>query len=236
MGILLWIGSSLASFGVILSSVFDVFKMAADDGYAIDSEELSKIANEMGSNYSKAFTLSMLIPVVNIVLSFWFKGQIKSQIAQVLDQYYVLGALREMTPFEKKQYEKNTTGLNAMITSANYKVSLENAEVIIIDDYFKSEVFFEVGEHFENITILKVTGPLARMSEKEQKDIVNKARYKKLHSKVAELLFETTDPNDIDLKGEPSTIEFLKAIQSEMRKLQDSDEQTIEQQDKQKKL
>lgn len=224
MGFLaLWLGTTAVSFGIVLSSVFNIFKEAADQGYSINSEAMTEIANET-SDQQKLIFLGLLIPGLNILESLFFKAKVNNEMLDILDMYDMLGALEEMSPFEKAEYEKSPTGLNAIITPMDYKLRLKNAQTIIIDDYFTSEVVFEQGTEFEDITILKVSGPLARLEASEQKEIVNDARTKRLCDAFAKVLEIEVVPEDVDLRNfsnSETTKEFLKKVRDELIKKQE---------------
>jgi hypothetical protein len=68
--LVLWLGTSIASFGMKIANELRMFKDAADAGYKVDVERLSKLGKQLNPNATKATLLSMLIPVFNVMQVF----------------------------------------------------------------------------------------------------------------------------------------------------------------------
>lgn len=91
----------------------------------------------------------------------------------ILDQLNVIDALEEMSEIEKTEYLKNPTGLNALIVPLELEKRLSKAKSIKINDGNEhSEIYYEMGESFDDITILKVSGSASRLTVEEQKQKV----------------------------------------------------------------
>lgn len=87
-----------------------------------------------------------------------------------------MDVLEELSEIEKEEYLKNPTGLNALLVPIKMKIRLSNAlSVKIIDGNEQSEIYYELGKSLDDITILKVSGPLSRLTDQEQKKIVIEA-------------------------------------------------------------
>ena len=94
----------------------------------------------------------------------------------ILDQLSVIDALEEMTESEKAEYLKNPTGLNALVVPLKSEIRLSKAISIKINDGNEhSEIYYEMGESLDDITILKVSGSASRLTVEEQKKRVVEA-------------------------------------------------------------
>jgi len=94
----------------------------------------------------------------------------------ILDQLNVMDALEEMTEIEKQEYLKKPTGLNALLIQLRAEIRISRAASIKIEtDTEKSEIFYEMDDSLENITILKVNGDASRLTVDEQKKKVVEA-------------------------------------------------------------
>jgi len=94
----------------------------------------------------------------------------------ILDQLSVIDALEEMSEIEKTEYLKNPTGLNALIVPLKTEIRLSKATSIKINDGNEhSEIYYEMGESLDDITILKVSGSASRLTVEEQKEKVIEA-------------------------------------------------------------
>jgi hypothetical protein len=94
----------------------------------------------------------------------------------ILDQLSAIDDLEEMSDIEKTEYLKNPTGLNALIVPLKLEIRLSKATSIKINDGNEhSEIFYEMGDSFDDITILKVSGSASRLTVEEQKKKVVEA-------------------------------------------------------------
>lgn len=171
MGLLiLWIGTSFASFGMEIANELRMFKDAADAGYKVDVKRLSELEKQLNPNATKVTLLSMLIPIFNVMKVFQRTIQYNNIRPMILDQLSVIDALEEMSEIEKTEYLKNPTGLNALIVPLKSETRLSKAASIKINEGNEhSEIYYEMGESLDDITILKVSGPASRLTVEEQK-------------------------------------------------------------------
>lgn len=174
--LVLWLGTSIASFGMEISNELRMFKDVVDAGYKIDVNRISELGKQLNPNATKVTLLSMLIPVFNLMQVFQKTIQYNNARPMILNQLSVIDALEEMSEIEKKEYEKNPTGLNAFIALLKSETRLEKAASIKIDDINEhGEIYYEMGKSFDDITILKVTGSASRLTVEEQKKKVVEA-------------------------------------------------------------
>ena len=88
----------------------------------------------------------------------------------ILDQLRLIGALEEMSEIEKTEYLKNPTALNALIAPFKAERRLSKATLLELNDGNEhSEIYYEMGESLDDITILKVSGSASRLTVEEQK-------------------------------------------------------------------
>ena len=174
--LVLWLGTSIVSFGMEMANELRMFKDVADAGYKIDIRRLSDLSKQLNPNASKATLLSMLIPIFNIMQVFQRTVQYNNARPMILNQLNVMDALEEMSEIEKQEYQKKPTGLNALLIPLKDEIRISKAASIKIEtDTEKSEIFYEMDDSLENITILKVNGDASRLTVDEQKKKVIEA-------------------------------------------------------------
>lgn len=177
MGLLiLWLCTSITSFCLEMSNGLRMFKDVADAGYKIDIRRLSELSKQLNPNASKDALLLMLIPIFNIMLVFQRTIQYNNARPLILDQLNVMDVLEEMSEIEKQEYQKKPTGLNALLIPLNAEIRLLKASSIKIEtETEQSEIFYEIDDSLENMTILKVNGDASRLTVDEQKKKVKEA-------------------------------------------------------------
>lgn len=174
--LVLWLGTSVASFGMEIANELRMFKDVADVGYKVDVKGLSKLGKQLDPNASKVTLISMLIPIFNVIRVFQRTIQYNNIRPMILEQLSVIDTLEEMSEIEKTEYLKNPTRLNAVIVPLKSQIRLSKATCIKINDGNKhSEIYYEIGESLDDITILKVSGSASRLTVEEQKEMVVEA-------------------------------------------------------------
>lgn len=83
--LVLWLGTSVASFGMEIASELRMFKDVADAGYKVDVKRLSELGKQLNPNATKATLLSMLIPIFNIMQVFQRTIQYNNVRPMILD-------------------------------------------------------------------------------------------------------------------------------------------------------
>lgn len=168
--LVLWLVTSIASFGMEIANELRMYKDAADAGYKVDAERLSELGKQFDSNASNVTLLSMLIPIFNVMQVFQRTIQYNNARPMILDQLRLIGALEEMSEIEKTEYLKNPTALNALIAPFKAERRLSKATLLELNDGNEhSEIYYEMGESLDDITILKVSGSASRLTVEEQK-------------------------------------------------------------------
>lgn len=178
--LIIWLSTVAVSFGMEIANELRMFKDVADAGYKIDIRRLSDLSKQLNPNASKATLLSMLIPIFNIMQVFQRTVQYNNARPMILDQLNVMDALEEMSEIENQEYQKKPTGLNALLIPLKDEIRISKAASIKIEtDTEKSEIFYEMDDSLENITILKVNGDASKLTVEEQKNKIEEA-YKNL--------------------------------------------------------
>ena len=194
----LWISTVAASFCIELTNELRMFKDVADAGYKINIDRLSDLSKKLNPDASKITLLSMLIPIFNIIQVFERITKYNNIRPMLLDQLSIIDALEEMSGIEKQEYLKKPTGLNAILVPFKLEVRIAKADSVKIEnDNEKSEIFYEIGDSLDDITILKVAGDAYRLTEAEQK--------KKVIEAIKSSLSEETEEYD-DVENATNTI------------------------------
>ena len=140
----------------------------------------------------------MLIPIFNIIQVFERITKYNNTRPMLLDQLSIIDALEEMSEIEKQEYLKKPTGLNAILVPFKLEARIAKADSVKIEnDNEKSEIFYEIGDSLDDITILKVAGDASRLTEAEQK--------KKVIEAIKSSLSEETEEYD-DVENATNTI------------------------------
>lgn len=186
--LVLWLGTTAASFAMELANEFKIFKDAADAGYKINMKRLSEFQKQLSPDATKITFLSMLIPLYNVMSVFQRVIQYENARPMILDQLSVTGVLEEMSDYEKKEYSKRPTGLNAIIVPLKAESKLSKATKVTINGVFgESIVYCEIDKTSHDINILSVSGPVSRLTVEEQKEKVIETMIKILRPEVGEL-------------------------------------------------
>lgn len=190
--VVLWISTVAASFCIELTNELRMFKDVADAGYKINIDRLSDLSKKLNPDASKITLLSMLIPIFNIIQVFERITKYNNTRPMLLDQLSIIDALEEMSEIEKQEYQKRPTGLNAILVPFKLEVRIAKADSVKIEnDNEKSEIFYEIGDSLDDITILKVAGDAYRLTEAEQKKKV-------IEAIKSSLLAETEEYDDVE--------------------------------------
>lgn len=210
--LVLWLGSTAFSFCMEISRELRMFKDVADAGYKLDVEKLSSFIKEFNPDVNKNTILSMLIPIYNIMNAFQNDLNYNKIRYMLLDQLYIMDVLDEMSEYEKKEYQKNPTGLNACLLQIKMKLKLMYATKIEFPD--SSVIYCDIKE--DDIIIYKAEGPISRLSKEEQKQ-----KIKEVCIKMGKLVLNKYDSID-------EFVEDIKAHKNGSLKLSQTDNKESE--------
>lgn len=198
--VVLWISTVAASFCIELTNELRMFKDVADAGYKINIDRLSDLSKKLNPDASKITLLSMLIPIFNIIQVFERITKYNNIRPMLLDQLSIIDALEKMSEIEKQEYQKRPTGLNAILVPFKLEARIAKSDSVKIEnDNEKSEIFYEIGDSLDDITILKVAGDASRLTEDEQK--------KKVIEAIKSSLSEEMEEYD-DVENSTNTIKY----------------------------
>lgn len=172
--LIMWLGSVVASFFMEIGNELRMYKDAADAGYKVNNSKLLERLGKGRESKPSLLTLFLLMPVINIMFVMKNTLDYNDRRDDLLTQLHVMGALEEMSDYEKCEYEKRPTGLNALLVPFKTMMKLRNADFIEIKDEngINSKIFFEFDRKNGDINVLEVSGPASRLSYDEQKERV----------------------------------------------------------------
>ena len=178
-----WIVSIIASFGMEIQNELRLFKDVADEGYKVDNKKLSELQKQINPDATKISLLQLLIPGFNIFTVFKRAFQYNQIRPILLNQLSVMGLLETMSEEEKKEYQKKPTGLNALIVPLKHEIISKQIDKSITLFYEDKENKVEFKCENDDITIIKILGPMSNLSEIRQKEII-KERLRELFGKA----------------------------------------------------
>lgn len=172
--LVMWLGTVVASFFMEIGNELRMYKDVADAGYKINNSKLLEMLGKGRESKPSLSTLFLLTPVINIMFVMKNTLDYNDRRDDLLTQLHVIGALDEMSDYEKSEYAKRPTGLNALLVPFKTMIKLRNANFIEIKDEndISSKIFFEFDKKSGDINVLEVSGPASKLSYDEQKESV----------------------------------------------------------------
>lgn len=154
-----------------------MYKDAADNGYLIDGKNYNINFDKFRLPIVRNFTISLLIPIYNIVYTIQNIIKYNQNKDKLLDNLSLMDSLDEMTEEEKKQYQKFPTGFRALVLMVKKAIKLtEKNHIQIQTPYDISEIYYDLTED-EDIEIVKVYGSLSKQTLESQKEKVAYAMF-----------------------------------------------------------
>ena len=172
--LIFWLGTSALCFCMEIAQELRMYKDAGDHGYKINNKRLFEFSKKLNPNNTKMTLLSMLIPLVNMILVMKRTAEYNNIRPYILDQLSAMDALEEMSDYEKREYAKKPTGLNAFLVPLKLEFKLSDfcLMVEVNSENGKSQIFCERQEKSGDIIILKVTGEASKWTVDKQKQAV----------------------------------------------------------------
>lgn len=170
--LLMWGITVIVSFVMEVSNELRYFKDIADNGYKVNLSKLSELQKQL--NAQKPSLTKFLIPIYNMMLAMQNTMQYSNNRDMFFTGLNVLGCLEEMSEYEKREYGKKPTSLNALLVPLKADLKLQRALKITVKGENGQEdsiIYLEIGTN-EDIAILKIIGPVSKLSNEEQLDIV----------------------------------------------------------------
>ena len=185
--ILLYLGTVGLSLISAAKVDLKLLKNFADEGYKINFDKLNEVNHT--SDIKKKVLSNFFIPIWNLIYAFKTVENYQFSSQRLSDTLSLIDALEEMNAFEKMEYMKNPTGLNALLVPIKFEQRVNNAIKITIEDQNgTSDIYYDITPGTEKINILKVTGPLKDYSEEELQKIITESR-----QAVAAIFFDVTE-------------------------------------------
>ena len=204
--LMIWISSSIVSVYTVFNEIFKMIKEYADEGYKINTKDLENINNNMPgdvSETSRLSLLSMFVPIYNLYFALMFVQKYENNKDTIFMFLKSLGAIEEMNPFERSEYNKEPTLRNVVQVTKKYEEYLKKSFKFTINDRNTSSDFYCVMEN-GNLRIVKVDGFYSRYNENEQMNYlcsVMSGFFKKLEN-----MYSSPEEFAKSLNGEKSII------------------------------
>ena len=169
--LVMWLITVMASFGMELSNELRYLKDVADNGYKIDINKLKELKEKM--NIKTPSLARFLIPIYNMMIALQNTMKYSNNREMFLTELSVFDCLEEMSEYEKKEYAKKPTGLNAILVP--FKVELKAQKAIRIENKQDGNIIYFELDVNKNIVIIKTIGPVSKLNHQEQVNAVNEA-------------------------------------------------------------
>lgn len=168
--LVIWLVTVIASFGMEISHELRVFKDIANAGYKYNLKRVNELSEYFNSDTLKKTLISLLVIGYNIFYVFDKANKYNNARPMLLSQLDVAGVLEEMTDEEKKQYLKDPTGLNAIKIQIKSERKIKDIHTLEIKKKNeKGEIIYRFNDTYDDVTVLKATGTLSRLTLEEQK-------------------------------------------------------------------
>lgn len=168
--LVIWLGTVIASFGMEISHELRVFKDIANAGYKYNLKRVNELSEYFNSDTLKKTLISLLVIGYNIFYVFDKTNKYNNARPMLLSQLDVAGVLEEMTDEEKKEYLKEPTGLNAIKIQIKSERKLKGVQTLEIEKKNeKGKIIYKFNDTYDDVTVLKATGTLSRLTLEEQK-------------------------------------------------------------------
>lgn len=205
----LCIGSIILSFGMELSNEFKMLKDAADLGYKINNKKVIEFSKRINPELVKYKILLLFFPIVNIMTVALNRVKYIHSVDSYFTQLDAIGALEEMSNYEKTKYKEKPTGLNAFMLPIKMELKLKTATKMEFPD--NSVVYFDKND--DEIVIYKAEGPISKLSEEEQTQKIIETYYKVLKDLYSS--YENIEDLMDDLLSGNNSIEIKKSKSNE---------------------
>lgn len=161
--------------------ILRMLKDMADAGY--------KLYLKGETNTSNNTVIYFFIPLLNIIYMLKISIEFANNKQFMIDEFNVLGYLEEMSENEKKEYNKNPTGLNAiLITLKPYEEIKPVHSITFKNNNTTNEILFNISNDGEDIKIIHANGFIAKLSFDEQKQLIRKTIAKIISNDFSEFL------------------------------------------------
>lgn len=206
----LWIGSIIGSKALEISDILYMYKVAADNGYKMDSSKIGPVTVLDETADSKIEYYVSFVPILNLFVQFERSIVTRTQIEEILRNFNEFGAMEEMSKEEKEEYQEKPTGRNAYIISEKaykkYRLPLYakvNDSVGILD--------LEIGKDLQEVIVTDKTGSFEALDDEFVKEFVTYL-IQKFENKE-EFIEAVEESNKIIIEELKLQLEIAKRIQ-----------------------
>ena len=226
--IIIYLLTIILSFIGELSNSFLMFKDVASAGYKIDIKKLSEITKKLNSNNQNNSLIRILIPFYNLYKVLETRSKYVQQREFILPELNVLDVVEEMTEYEKNEFQKKPTGLNAIVVMAKSSINNEkevNQERVTLTGFKNDWLIYSTNEKTGEIDIIKTEGKFSNFSlEKQKKYVLQRKNFEMVEEKE-----EKSEPIiEISLTDRGMTreekIKELEGVKEELLKLNITEE------------
>ena len=169
---LFYVVSVCLCFGAQIKYELSMFKDIADAGYKVDIKKLSLLQKDNPLALKKSI-LSLVTPLWNLIYVTKKISQYSVLREHLFDSLSVMGLLEEMNEWEKKEYQKRPTGMQALMIPIQFQQHLDHSSVFEFEEEMGiSKIYYEKAPETKEYLILQVEGPVGRLDEESQKDIL----------------------------------------------------------------
>ena len=209
-----WLGTIALSVEIDFSTDLKMLKDVYDAGYKIKTENLDRYNNlsvpDGEQDTSNFNLLTIIVPIINILEMSRQRFEYDKNKEDFINMLELSGALEVMSPLEKEIYDKHPNVLSALFLNTKVAIRLNKANVIEIrTDKENGDIYYEVGNDFSDIRILKATGDMKKLSNNAQIEKVKSTIYNLVEDCVLKFMKE------IGYTNETKDEEFLQYAKKE---------------------
>lgn len=200
----IWLITLFVNYLYKIKTYVDTYKTYADLGYIFNNKELKLIENQVYENESNLewflYKFGKFIPIYNLYQSLIRNLNLCSCDIEQIENFKECGIIEKMTAEEKKEYNKNSTGLTAIKLRRRLNKRRKKYNMVMFSD--GSSILFDYKDNdleeddlLNSIVIIESRGDFEEKSNEELIQIVCNS-----HIAVAESIinyFENT--NDLSI-------------------------------------
>lgn len=175
-----WLATIVASFVADFNLALKMFKDMADLGFKINYGRFSELSKKINPDGMKTNLITKLIPIYNIYAEFKKSLSYSKNKELPTDKLCLLGAIEEMSDYEKKLYKKKPTGFTALLLPFVADVKKKECLKIEGKDYV---VYFAVDSKTKELSIVKKEGSATKLSDEELKEVITESLAKSQEAK-----------------------------------------------------
>lgn len=152
--ITLMILSYPASFAISFANELKIMRDIADNGYSLDLGRYSELMENLKGTPSTAFMEYRKIPIINMLDAVRQTFEYNAKSGEALLSFKVLDCLEPLTKEEQEEYNKNQSGLNAIIIMIKKSIKKDNLKDFeVIKEKLKDKADINMDYDFKTNTV-----------------------------------------------------------------------------------